>query len=35
MARFDIFSPPPGDSEVMSQVDRLSSIEKNMAVSVV
>jgi hypothetical protein len=33
--RFDIFSPSPGDSEVMSQVDRLSSIEKKMAASVV
>jgi len=24
---FDIFSPPPGDSDVISQVDRLSSNE--------
>src|SRR6202035_1489551 len=28
---FDIFSPPPGDSEVISQVDRLSSIETKIA----
>jgi hypothetical protein len=25
---FDIFSPPPGDSDVISQVERLSSIER-------
>jgi hypothetical protein len=24
---FDIFSPPPGDSDVISQVERLSSNE--------
>jgi hypothetical protein len=30
--RFDIFSPPPGDSDVISQVERLSSNEnKNRA----
>jgi hypothetical protein len=28
---FDIFSPRPGDSEVTSQVDRLSSNEMNIA----
>src|ERR1700683_2491170 len=27
----DIFSPPPGDSDVTSQVDRLSSNEMNIA----
>src|SRR5512138_3240687 len=30
---FDIFSPPPGDSEVISHVDRLSSNETKMAPS--
>src|SRR5712672_2233532 len=28
---FDIFSPPPGDSDVISQVDRLSSNEMKIA----
>src|SRR5271166_1319239 len=28
---FDIFSPPPGESDVTSQVDRLSSNEMNIA----
>src|SRR6188768_2815682 len=28
---FDIFSPPPGDSDVISHVDRLSSNETKMA----
>src|SRR5882762_5025278 len=28
---FDIFSPPPGDSEVISQLERLSSIETKIA----
>src|SRR5512132_3244695 len=28
---FDIFSPPPGDSEVISHVDRLSSNETKIA----
>src|SRR5665811_1923330 len=28
---FDIFSPPPGDSDVISQVDRLSSNETKIA----
>src|SRR6516165_9442201 len=28
---FDIFSPPPGDSDVTSQVDRLSSNETKIA----
>src|ERR1700726_3900494 len=28
---FDIFPPPPGDSEVITQVDRLSSIETKIA----
>jgi hypothetical protein len=28
---FDIFSPPPGDIEVISQVERLSSNETKMA----
>src|SRR5271156_4963819 len=28
---FDIFSPRPGDSDVASQVDRLSSNETNIA----
>src|SRR5208337_29107 len=28
---FDIFSPPPGDSDVISHVDRLSSNEINIA----
>jgi hypothetical protein len=28
---FDIFSPPPGDSDVANQVDRLSSNEMNIA----
>ena len=28
---FDIFSPPPGDSEVISQVERLSSNETKIA----
>src|SRR2546430_16135249 len=28
---FDIFSPPPGDSDVISQVERLSSNEMNIA----
>jgi hypothetical protein len=27
----DIFSPPPGDSEVSSHFERLSSIETKMA----
>ena len=27
----DIFSPPPGDSDVISQVERLSSIETKIA----
>src|SRR5580658_7531555 len=27
---FDIFSPPPGDSDVTNQVDRLSSNEMNL-----
>src|SRR6202162_1166634 len=30
-ACFDIFSPPPGDSEVISHVDRLSSNETKIA----
>jgi hypothetical protein len=29
--RFDIFSPPPGDTDVMSQIERLSSKETNIA----
>src|ERR1700686_662254 len=28
---FDIFSPPPGDSDVISQVERLSSNETKIA----
>ena len=28
---FDIFSPPPGDNDVISQVDRLSSNETKIA----
>ena len=28
---FDIFSPPPGDSDVISQIDRLSSNETKIA----
>src|ERR1700730_12473491 len=28
---FDIFSPPPGDRDVISQVERLSSMETNIA----
>ena len=28
---FDIFSPPPGDSEVINQLERLSSIETKIA----
>ena len=28
---FDIFSPPPGDSEVISQLDRLNSNETKIA----
>jgi hypothetical protein len=28
---FDIFSPPPGDSDVISQVERLSSSETKIA----
>src|SRR5208283_3908849 len=28
---FDIFSPPPGDTDVISQVERLSSKETKMA----
>jgi len=28
---FDIFSPPPGDSDVISQVERLSSNEMKIA----
>src|SRR4029077_4919698 len=28
---FDIFSPPPGDNDVTSQVDRLSSNETKIA----
>ncbi len=30
-ACFDIFSPPPGDSEVISQFDRLNSSETKIA----
>ena len=30
-ACFDIFSPPPGDSEVISQLDRLNSSETKIA----
>ncbi len=33
--RFDIFSPPPGDIEVISHVDRLSSNEAKTAPSLV
>ena len=28
---FDIFSPPPGDTDVMSQIERLSSKETKIA----
>src|ERR1035438_696132 len=28
---FDIFSPPPGDSEVITQLERLSSMESKIA----
>src|SRR2546423_5087722 len=28
---FDIFSPPSGDNDVISQVERLSSMETNIA----
>ena len=28
---FDIFSPPPGDNDVISQIERLSSIETKIA----
>src|SRR4030081_2181821 len=28
---FDIFSPPPGNRDVISQVERLSSMETNIA----
>jgi hypothetical protein len=31
MPYFDIFSPLPGDSDVISQVERLSSKETKMA----
>jgi hypothetical protein len=27
---FDIFSPPPGDTDVMSQIERLSSKETKL-----
>src|SRR5436190_6680543 len=32
---FDIFSPPPGDNDVTSQIDRLNSNETNIAARLV
>jgi hypothetical protein len=33
--RFDIFPPPPGDTDVISQIERLSSKETKIAPRVV